>query len=167
MSLLKSELKKLIGLANIPAYSWQLPDTVYETVSELWVGENWTWWLESRAPELVQWGERAGKRVRIGPIWFPNSRDCENLAFGTTAHGMEGNAISAVKTGKPLGGLAYGFMIYIAGPARPENFNASGGHSINWFVDHDLKLRFFEPGVGKFVELNSAERNSAWFGFAA
>jgi len=167
MSITAQQLREILAGAGFPAWLWQFPDETYETVSRPWVIDNWRAWLESRPPELVVWGDAGGKRVRLRPLWKPNSRDCDNLAFGTTAHAHEGNALAAVLRNQIRGGLAYSFLFYQAAPARPENFNIEGGHSINWFVDHDHSVGLFEPGMGEFVEFNTPERSSSWFGMAA
>jgi hypothetical protein len=161
------ELRDLLTAAGMPAFLWQLPDATYETVSPGWVGENWVAWLEARPPELCVFRNAGGKSIRDRPLWIADCCDCDNLAIGTFAHGQVGNALAGQRARMPRGGVAYGFLFYDAGPARPENFNVSGEHSINWFVDHERVVRFFEPGVGQLVDLNATERSSAWFGLAA
>lgn len=167
MTLNYRELRDLITAAGLPAVAWQFPDTAYETVSIRWVLENWSAWLEARPGELCVFGEAGGKRVRSRPLWIAEVCDCDNLALGTVAHAQVGNALTGQMNRLPRGGLAYGFLFYTAGPMRPDNFNVQGGHAINWFVDHDQSMRFFEPGVGREVHLNATERSSAWFGLAA
>lgn len=167
MTLTQSEVRQILTAAGFPAVLWQLPDEIYETVSREWVKENWSAWLESRPPELVVWGDAYGKRVRLRPLWVPNSRDCDNLALGTTAHGQEGNALAAVLRSQARGGVCYGFQFYVAGPKRLENFGIEGGHSINWSINHERGVDLFEPGMGQFVDLNQTERSTSWFGLAA
>lgn len=167
MSLTYQELRDLIMAEGVPAFSWQFPDTTYETVSVSWVAENWSAWLQARPGELCVFADAGGKAIRSRPLWIEDCSDCDNLALGTVAHAQVGNALSGQRTRLPRGGLAYGFLFYTAGPAREENFRVEGGHSINWFVDHGRVVRFFEPGMGRIVELNPTERSSAWFGLAA
>lgn len=161
------DLQALLGAQGLPSYTWQLPDATYETASANWCLENWAAWLEARPGELCVFGEVMGKRVRVRPLWIADVCDCDNLAIGTVAHAQVGNALSGQRYRLPRGGLAFGFLFYSAGPARAENFHVEGGHAINWLVDHERVLRFFEPGTGTFVELNPTERSSAWFGLAA
>lgn len=167
MHLTYKELRELLTAEKMPGFLWQFPDENYGTVSAEWVLENWSAWLDARPAQLVVWRDAGGKRVRERPLWLEEMSDCDNLALGTVTHAQVGNALAGQRTRLPRGGVAYGFLFYTAGPARPENFNVSGGHAINWFVDHERRLRFFEPGVGRIVELNAEERGSAWFGLAA
>lgn len=168
MTLADQELRAAISGAGVPPWNWQLPDVSYETVSAEWVGKNWTAWLNARPLELAVFGDMGGGKLgRVRPLWLAESTDCDNLAIGTVAHAQVGNALSAQHTRLARGGLAYGFLFYSAGPARDGNFQVAGGHAINWFVDHDRQMRFFEPGMGRMVDLNETERTSAWFGLAA
>lgn len=165
--MIQSDLRNLLTAAGLPAVLWQLPDVSYEPCDTDFVGKNFDAWLEARPAELVVFGEAGGKRVRLRPLWEAESGDCDNLAVGTMAWAQVGNARKAKLTGIARGGLAYGFLFYQAGPARPANFSVAGGHAINWFVDYDNRVKFFEPGVGQLVDLNTAERASAWFGLAS
>lgn len=167
MSIPTATLRLLLRAADLPALQWQLPDETYETVGAEWVAENWAAWLEARPGELCVFGEAGGKRIRARPLWIAEVCDCDNLAIGTVYHAQVGNALSGQRTRLPRGGLAYGFLHYNAGPARPENFQVAGGHAINWFVDHHRTVRFFEPGMGRIVDLTPTERSGAWFGIAA
>lgn len=161
------KLAEILSRANLPGYLWQLPDASYETVSADWVIENWRAWLDARPIELCVCRDVGGKSVRERPLWIADVSDCDNLALGLTTHGHVGNATFARRIGQPRGGLAFGCLHYTASPARPANFNIEGGHAINWFVDHEGNVRFFEPGVGQLVDLNAKERGDAWFGYAA
>ncbi len=163
----QQELRTLLTAAGLPASLWQLPDATYETVSEEFVLENWRAWLDARPPELIKMIDVGGGARRPVPLWVDSAGDCDNLSIGTTAWANTGNALAAVKRKQARGGLAYGFQFYLAGPARRENFNIAGGHAINWFVNPLRVVRFFEPGMGEFVDLNTQERSSSWFGLAA
>lgn len=163
----QSDLRQILSAAGLPAVLWQLPDVSYETVSPAWVLENWSAWLNARPAELVTFRDAGGKRMRDRPLWKAEVSDCDNLAIGTVAHAQVGNALSSRIATEPRGGLAYGFLFYTAGPARPENYNIAGGHAINWFVGHDRAVGFFEPGAGSLVDLNTTERSMSWFGLAA
>ena len=149
------------------AFVWYLPDEIYEPATRNFVVENWIAWLDARPSELVANYDCGGGRMRRIPRWVKNAGDCDNLAIGTMAWADVGNALAAQKRGQERGGLAYGVLFYIAGPARLENYQVAGGHAINWFVDPSGAVHFFEPGMGEFVELNQEERNSIWFGLAA
>lgn len=163
----KAELIDLLNNAGLNGWLWQLPDISYEPCSLNFVLENYNAWLEARPVELVTFRDAAGVRIRHRPRWLEEVGDCDNLALGTMMWAQVGNALKSVKTAQRRGGLAYGVLFYAAGPARPENFNIEGGHAINWFVDYDGKLRFFEPGTGVEVDLNTTERSATWFGIAA
>lgn len=163
----QAELRtKLLG-AGLSATLWQLPDDSYEPCSIEFVLANWQAWLDSRPAELCLFEDVAGKSIRTAPRWVANAGDCDNLGLGTMAWADCGNALKAVQTSTARGGLAYGVMFYDAAPARPDNFNVSGPHCINWFVDQAGWVRFFEPGQGKEVYPTAIERASAWFGLAA
>ncbi|MBI5771899.1 MAG: hypothetical protein HZA93_29270 [Verrucomicrobia bacterium] len=164
----QSDLRNLLTAAGLPAVLWQLPDLAYEPVSMDWVADNHLAWLEARPRELVVFADiGGGKTVRQRPLWLAEADDCDNLAIGLMAHGQVGNALAARRASAGRGGLAFGFLLYQAGPARLENYSVEGGHCINWFVDYESRVRFFEPGMGTGVELNTAERASAWFGLAS
>jgi rare lipoprotein A len=167
MQITDHQLREILQASHLPGYLWQLADSTYETVSADWVVENWNAWLESRPSELVVFGDAAGKTIRLRPLWIAEACDCDDLSIGNVAYAQVGNALSAQKTRLPRGGLAFGFLFYMAGPSRVENFGVSGMHSINWFIDHDSTVRFFEPGVGRAVELLDPERATATFGLAA
>jgi hypothetical protein len=162
----QQELRSLLISEGLPAMLWQLPDSHYETVTSAFVVDNWTAWLDARPAELVTSYDVGGGMMRRVPRWIESAGDCDNLAIGTMAWANVGNALASVRRNQTRGGLAYGALFYIASPARPQNFNVSGGHAINWFVAPGPQVLFFEPGRGLQVELNSSERSSAWFGLA-
>lgn len=160
------ELRLFLLTSGLPASQWQLPDDTYETMSAVRLAEIWAAWVDARPVQLNTTRDiGGGKTVRI-PRWFAEAGDCDNLALGLMAWADIGNALAVAK-GASSAGLACGVLFYTAGPARSENFNVAGGHAINWFLDHEKNVRFFEPGVGELVDLNTAERSSAWFGLAA
>lgn len=161
------ELYAILVVSGLPGHAFHLPDADYQLCSAEWVRENWEAWLAARPRELCAFRDAAGKAILDRPLWLRDSSDCDNLALGTMVHGQVGNALSAQKTRLPRGGLAYGFLFYQAGPARPENFGVAGGHAINWWVDHARTVRFFEPGVGREVSLTPEERSSVWLALAS
>ena len=156
------QLRELLSQAGIPIMAWMLPDETYEPCSLGFVEQNWDAWMAGRPLEMVM---RDGAQ-RLIPRWLEESGDCDNLALGTMAWADQGNALAAFKRGTPRGGLAYGMLCYVA-EQRAGNYGVVGGHAINWFVDYDNKVRFFEPGIGREVELTTTERDTAWFGLAA
>lgn len=161
----RDALKSLLLNAGLPAGLWQLPDKEYEPVSDAFVLKNWAAWVAARPDELTEITTIKGYARRC-PKWLPESGDCDNLAIGSMAWADTGNALAAEKRKQKRGGLAYGTLFYVAGPARADNFGVSGGHAINWYVRHSLEVMFFEPGVGEIVNLTQVERSSAWFGIA-
>lgn len=167
MNLTNIELRNLLVAAGLAALNWQLPDDSYETVSEQWVLDNWAAWLDARPIELCFTKEVGGKTLRSFPRWINNASDCDNLALGLMVHGDVGNGLAAFDRQEARGGLAFGTVFYTAETARPANYNAKGGHAVNWFVNHEGRVFFFEPGVGLLTELNPTERLGAWFGLAA
>ncbi|MBI5770795.1 MAG: hypothetical protein HZA93_23665 [Verrucomicrobia bacterium] len=167
MSLTQPDLRGLLTAAGLPALLWQLPDETYETASADWVLDNWRAWIEARPGELLAVRDLGGGKTDRVPKWIAEAGDCDNLALATMMWADTGNALAAVRRGQTRGGLAYGVLFFIAGPARAENFRVSGGHCINWFVTHEREVRFFEPGVGDYSNLNTTERSGAWFGLAA
>lgn len=138
-----------------------LADDVYSPVSDRWVAENYNAWLAARPAALKRTVFGAGGAMRRAPLWTAEANDCDNLALGVMIHGHVGNALAAVKSGQPRGGLAFGILFYTA------QQTVRGGHAINWYVTHLGELRFFEPGTGEVVELTAAERASATFALAA
>lgn len=162
-------VKDLLTNVGIPAksFTWVLPDKSYEPVSADFVLRNWNAWLDARPAELIRVRQLGGGKSVREPRWERESGDCDNLALGTMVHAQVGNALAAVKRKSPRGGLAYGTLFYMAGPARAENYGISGGHAINWLISPALHVLFFEPAVGAFVNLTTTERSSAWFGLAA
>lgn len=158
----KADLRALLFDAGIPAaLNWPLPDANYETVSTAWAEENWNAWLIARPRPLLVLKDIGGGKKAFRPRWLTESGDCDNLALGVMVHAHVGNALASVKRKTERGGLAFGVLFYTA-----EKFG-NAGHAINWLVDHDKAVRFFEPGDGTFLELTEAERRSAWFGIAA
>ncbi len=162
----QSDLRSLLIAAGLPASLWQLPDSTYATMTPSRLIQIWSAWVEARPIELTSARELGGGKTRRVPRWIAEAGDCDNLALGLMSWADVGNAM-AVAGGASRDGLACGVLFYNAGPARAENFHVAGGHAINWLVGHDLTVQFFEPGVGEFTDLNTAERSSAWFGLAA
>jgi hypothetical protein len=160
-----TDLKNILMAAGLPATLWILPDRTFEPCSADFVGRNFDAWLDARPAELVLWGDAGGKSMRLRPKWIEGAGDCDNLALGTMAWAQVGNALKAAK-GTPRGGLAYGVIFYTAEP-RVDNRFMAGGHAINWFVDHNNRLQFFEPGSGLIVDLTPTERGSSWFAIAS
>ena len=139
-----------------------LADDFYEPVSPGWVLRNYEAWLAARPSQLkgsVQTGSGPWRPV---PIWSAEASDCDNLALGLMTHGHVGNALAAATGAKKRGGLAFGVVFYTSLTGRVR-----GGHAINWFIDHDGQLMFFEPGSGDFVTLTAGERATATFALAA
>lgn len=167
--LTSNTLKDLLTNVGIPAksHTWVLPDISYEPVTRQFVLNNWDAWLAARPPELLRVRQIGGGKTALEPLWERESGDCDNLALGTMVHAQVGNALAAVLRRKPRGGLAYGVLFYMAGPARPENYGIAGGHAINWQITPRDEVLFFEPAAGAFVTLSQQERSSAWFGLAA
>lgn len=159
-------LTSLLLDRGLPAANFWLVDSMFETMSSDWVLENWEAWLAARPADLCCWRDAGGKSIRDRPLWIAEASDCDNLALGTLAHAQVGNALYAQRNGPGRGGLAYGVIFYQAGPARSENFQVAGGHAINWYIDHELQLHFFEPGMGREVSLNPQEKSAIWFGLA-
>lgn len=167
MNIDRNKLAELLTNNGLQGWLWHLPDETYETVSDAWVLENWREWVNARPNQLCVYTSAGGKAIKARPLWIADASDCDNLALGTLTHAQVGNALTAQRTRLPRGGLAFGMLFYTAAPAREENFRVEGGHAINWFVDHEGNVRFFEPGMGELVDLNAKERSSAWFGLAA
>lgn len=138
-----------------------LADEFYAPVSPGWVLRNYEAWLAARPLPLTRTVQLGGGVTRRMPLWSAEASDCDNLALGLMVHGQVGNALAAVKQTTPRGGLAFGVVFYTA------TQRVRGGHAINWFVDHDGQLMFFEPGTGDFVTLTTGERASAVFALAA
>jgi hypothetical protein len=155
--------------ANIPVFgaSFQFMDLNYETCSAEFVLANWQAWLNARPLELCVTHDTAGKTIRDRPLWLKDSGDCDNFALGTMVWADMGNALRSMRESVARGGLAYGVLSYQAGPARLENNLIAGAHAINWFIDHDQQVRFFDAGFGTFVDLTLQERSTVWFGLAA
>ncbi len=138
-----------------------LADSYFEPVSAAWVQRTWDAWMYAR-PTALKRTVQVGGADRVVPLWLAESCDCDNLALGLMVHGQVGNALASVGRGTKRGGLAFGVVFYTA-----QSATMRGGHAINWFVGYDQELRFFEPGLGEIVELNSSERASARFCLAA
>lgn len=155
-----TDLRALLAAAGLPVFTWQFPDAAYETVSAGWMDDNWQAWLDARPAELCVMGDAGGKRVRVRPLWLADAGDCDNLALGLMAHADVGNALASIRTGKTRGGLAMGVIFYVCTQIP------AGSHAINWFVDHDGGVNFFEPATGSLLNLSTTERSSAWFGLA-
>lgn len=162
----QAELRSLLIAAGLPASLWQLPDSFYEAFYPESLVQIYEAWVAARPDSLCTMRAVGGGKTRRVPLWIADAGDCDNLALGLMAWADVGNALAAAK-GPARGGLACGVLFFTAGPARAENYNVAGPHAINWMVLHDRTVAFFEPGVGSFIDLNPAERSSAWFGLAA
>jgi len=167
--LTSNTVKDLLTNVGIPAksHTWVLPDKSYEPVSRHFICDNWAAWLDARPSDLIRVRQIGGGKSVREPLWERESGDCDNLALGLMVHAQVGNALAAAVRGNHRGGLAFGVLFYMAGPARQDNFGIAGGHAINWLITNELTVLFFEPAAGEFVTLNVQERSSAWFGLAA
>ena len=160
MQLKTYEVQNILVLAGIKDsvvfQTFRLADRIWETCSEQFCHENWHRWVDSLPEELTEY--RDGLKC---PVWLPDVFDCDNHSIGTIQHAQIGNAKKAVQTGN-RGGLLYGILFYEA-----ASQNITGPHSINWLIDHDHLLKFFEPYNNRIIELTEEERQSVWFGLAA
>lgn len=156
----RGTLYSILLREGLPIQLVGLADDDYAPISSGWVLRNYEAWLAARPLALTRRVEIGGV-PRIVPLWHANASDCDNLALGLMVHGQVGNALAALKQTTPRGGLAFGVVFYTA------TQRVRGGHAINWFVDHDGRLMFFEPGDGSFVTLTAGERASANFVLAA
>lgn len=160
MKLSSLQVMGIIEGANIDSRKFQLADRDWHTCSESFCHGNWSAWLQSLPNELKEYRNS----IQL-PKWIAECFDCDNHSIGTFQHAQVGNALKEVRTAEKRGGLLYGILFYHA-VAKPEN-GRQGGHAINWFIDHEGKLRFFESAEDRVIELYEEERRSAWFGFAA
>lgn len=91
--------------------------------------------------------------------------DCDDHGHVLMAHAIIGNWKKAIRTKTSRGGGPLGVLDYVAIP-KPGDRRA-GGHDRNWFVRHDLVLRFFEPGDGEFATMLPEELASLLYGRVA
>lgn len=164
----RGQLYNILVAGGLQVTLTGLADDYYGTVSPAWVLKNYEAWLAARPLELTKTVKLGGGVTRRVALWTAEASDCDNLALGLMVHGQVGNALAAVRAGgqtgaqeRHAGGLAFGVVFYTA------TQRVRGGHAINWFVDHDGALMFFEPGTGDFVTLTAGERASATFALAA
>jgi hypothetical protein len=144
---------------------WLLLDSDYEPVSLERVREIANACLDSLPPELITYRDIAGVRVRK-PLWVEEAGDCETHSIILWAWAMVGNWLRAVRTREKRGGLAFGFLLYVAEP-RAENGYRNGRHCICWFIDHAGAVRFFEFGDNDETTLTSNELLTIFGGGAA
>lgn len=142
-----------------------LLDNDYEPVSLDAVREIASALLDALPPELVAVQDRGGIRHRV-PRWTPEAGDCETHSIALWVWAMIGNWLRAVRSKEKRGGLAFGFVAYVAEP-RAENRYRAGGHAICWFIDHARQLRFYEFGDNSETDLTPTERASVFGGGAA
>lgn len=162
------EVQNLLQEQGVPAElfgglypSFALSDRKWHTCSKSFALRNWTAWRNS-LPDVLRHRNETGGTV---PVWRPEFFDCDNHAQGCATHAFMGNALRAMRDEKWLAaGLLFGLMYYVA-EYKPEN-KREGAHAINWHVDHNKRLRFFEPAEGRHVWLTEKELASIFFGSA-
>ena len=134
---------------------FRLPDLGYETCDRAFVQASYEDCLDMLPPECVEVRQIGyGKSVRVMKHTMRDgdtqneAGDCDTHGLVFTAHCVVGNWRKALRTHTRRGGLAFGFIDYVA-IAKADDGRA-GGHDRNWFVNHEGQLDFFEPGDNAF-----------------
>lgn len=168
MTFTRAELVLRLAGLGIPAYGWQLPDGIYETVNDDYVPEVWQAWIDSlraNAPECLTQLQMGGGKTRTVPRWVAEGGDCDDHGYLCFAHALMGNWRNACRGGAKVA-RTVGIAFYTAMP-RAENRNRAGGHCQVWAINHANEFKVWEPGDGDWIPWISLEYQTARFGLAA
>lgn len=151
MNLIQAGVIDVLRGAGIYRPTWFLADSSLQTVDKDWVAnEAWPNWVASLPPQLVNpWPVGGGKTVMC-PKWEAEVFDCDNHALDFNTYVVRCFAVDAIQRKVNNGAPAFGTMAYVAVPKAGNR--RQGGHDINWFIGHDLKVYWFEPAEGIFVD---------------
>jgi hypothetical protein len=171
MTLSAAQLSAIFVAAGVSEYifypgaGFKLLDRNYETCSEDFILQSYEDCLDSLPPECVTTRQvGGGKTVRVMRHTMADgddeneAGDCDDHTLIFWSHCVTGNWKKACRTGIRRGGLCMGPLEYVA-IAKPSDV-LPGGHDRNWFIDHDQKLKFFDPGMASIVTLEPVELQS-------
>lgn len=163
MRLTSEEVEKIYKRAGVEdafcSGEWNgvhLLDERFHTISGSQVRAAWEQMVKA-LPKII--------KIRRGSTWYPfweeESGDCENISFWLMSDIQKMNAATALTRGVKREGIA---AIPIAYMARSrEESGKPGGHCILSYINHRKTLKFFEPQIGKDIELTKQEIESIWF----
>lgn len=177
MSITRESLIQLFVDAGTPAGvfslfgGFRLADNVYETCSREFVQASYEDLLDILPVECVTTRNvGGGKTVRVMRHTMADgdlqneAGDCDTHGHVFMAHCVVGNWVKALRTKTRRGGLALGVIDYVA--IAKAGDGRAGGHDRNWFIDHDHKLNWFEPGDNAFPVMLREEVESITYGRA-
>lgn len=163
----QAELRARLLALGIPAWGWQLADTVYETVPDDYPQKVWEAQVDefrANAPELLTALPLGGGKSRLVPKWIEEAGDCDDGAFVIVAKAIVGNWLNAARGG-PKVARCFGLLFFTATPTA-ENRNRSGGHAVVWIINHAGEFKVFEDFDGEYEQPSPADLTTASFGIA-
>lgn len=148
--------------AGVYRPSWRILDDTYTTLDRAQVAnEYWPCWVQSLPQRLVEHRDVGGKSVAL-PMWIENVFDCDDHAADFATYVRRCCAVYAVANLIPRGGTPLGTMAYIA--VEKAGNRRVGGHDTTVFIDHELRVNWFEPADGNFIDPLPIEVASVWEG---
>lgn len=157
-----TQFEVLLALAN-SKYSrgtWGMPkDVSYSTISVDFIREALPAWVDSLPVELTQpvnvGGGKTVRRVR----WVPESGDCDNIAWDFLAFLNRCMWRDAVVSGRAHGNVAAGEFFFQVTPG-----DATTGHDIVWFINHEGEVHHCDPASFQIDHLNAEQMNTIFGG---
>lgn len=173
----QSDLISLLGAAKVTCSLSPLANLAYDPIDLPYVGSLWEAWVASLDSSLRSRVEICGPAYDATgkmtcdavyewqPTYLLPSFDCAQMAFSFTAAMIEGSAMAASKeigSGKPIRNTpAFGYLYFVIGKGSyMGDNNINSRHAINWFIDFNNNVHFFEKQTGNEVKLTDGEVSS-------
>lgn len=163
MLLTRDQVISALVAAGVYRPTWSILDDTYTTLDRAQVAEvYWPGWVNSLPNELTEARDIGGGKSRYFPKWIEGVYDCDDHAADFATYIVRCCAVWAAKNHAPRGGTPLGTMAYIA--VEKAGNRRVGGHDTTVFIDHELRVNWFEPADGNFIEPLPIEVASVWEG---
>ena len=129
----------------------------YDSVELEFLQECWGIGVQNLPSGLQQLVDIGGGKMEARPLWVEHVFDCNKIDRWFFSIVEQCQAAVAVHNGTKPNQYAVGPLSYLIGG------NPADGHDINWFLDGNGHVRFFEPQTGEEVTLSDVELKSVFF----
>lgn len=156
----RNELISGLMSAGLYKGQWGSADDVeYSTLSEGFVREALSAFVDWLPPELVEVVDGGGGRRERRPKWLAEVGDCDNIAKAFLVYLTICTWRDAAMTSKRWGNVAAGQLNFI-----PDAAKSTEGHAIVWWFDHEQRLHVVDPGWMRIDHLTTEQIGSSYGG---
>lgn len=153
------ELILALSQAGYLAGQWSSPkDLRYDAMSVDFIRQALSEWVRSLHPSLVVMRDIGGGKSERFVRWEEESGDCDNIAWDFVAYLNRCMWVDSINTGTKRGNAACGLMFFFVQPG-----NATTGHAIVWWADHNGAIHHVDPG-SKQIDHLTPEQLGTIFG---